>query len=213
MTERTNKQHVPDYSFETEAGAPSAYVAGVDEAGRGPLVGPVVAAAVRLRPEAIPEGLNDSKKLSEAKRETLFDLIMQSCDVGIASSSPALIDRLNIHHATLDAMTRAAAALPQKPDHILVDGKFTPPTDISAQAIIKGDGRSLSIAAASIVAKVTRDRLLVELDETYPGYGWKQNKGYPTKSHKEALLRLGVTPEHRKSYAPIRNMLSPPESK
>ena len=213
MTDRPQKTQGPDYSFETDAGAPMSYVAGVDEAGRGPLVGPVVAAAVRLRPEAIPDGLNDSKKLSEAKREALFALIMQSCDVGIAASSPTQIDTLNIHHATLDAMARAVAALPHQPDHILVDGKFTPPIDLSAQAIVKGDGRSLSIAAASIVAKVTRDRILVELDAKYPGYGWKQNKGYPTKSHKEALLRLGVTPEHRKSYAPIRNMLSPNESK
>lgn len=213
MTNRAQKSKGPDYSFEADAGAPSAYVAGIDEAGRGPLVGPVVAAAVRLRVEAIPDGLNDSKKLSEIKREALYDLIMQLCDVGIAASSPTQIDTLNIHHATLDAMARAVEALPQRPDHILVDGKFTPPTDLSAQAIVKGDGRSLSIAAASIVAKVTRDRLLIELDAKYPGYGWKQNKGYPTKTHKEALLRLGVTPEHRKSYAPIRNMLSPSESK
>jgi ribonuclease HII len=184
-------------------------VVGVDEAGRGPWAGPVVAAAVILDRGQVPPGLNDSKKLSEAARERLYAPIIASARHGIGMASVAEIDSLNIHWATMLAMERAVAALGLVPDHVLVDGNQLPRWPHRATAIVKGDALSLSIAAASIIAKVTRDRLMVALDGECPGYGWARNKGYGTADHARGLAALGVTAHHRRSYAPIRAYLSP----
>lgn len=200
---------MPDLSYEHAAFARGFLrIAGVDEVGRGPLCGPVVAAAVRLDPARIPEGLNDSKKLGAARRVALFDAILSSADVAVAEASVAEIDALNILRASHLAMCRAIAALGTAPDHVLIDGNRVPAgLAISAEAIIGGDARSASIAAASIVAKVTRDRLMVDLAQQHPGYGWERNAGYPTKDHLEALRNLGATPHHRRSFRPVHNIL------
>ncbi len=196
----------PDYTFETASGATR--VAGVDEVGRGPWAGPVTAAAVILDPSNIPPGLDDSKKLTAAKRDVLFDALMECATVSVAHASVAEIDQINILNASHLAMTRAIDALPNASDHVLVDGNRLPKDlRIPAQAIIKGDGRSLSIAAASIVAKVTRDRLMEDLAQAHPGYGWETNRGYGTAAHQLSLLRNGVTPHHRRSFKPIHNIL------
>jgi len=183
-------------------------VAGVDEAGRGPWAGPVVAAAVILDRAKVPPGLNDSKKLSEAARERLFAPIIAGARHGVGMASVDEIDSLNIHWATMLAMERAVAALGVVPAHVLVDGNKLPRWEHMATAIIKGDALSLSIAAASIIAKVTRDRLMVALDNECPGYGWARNKGYGTADHARGLAALGVTAHHRRSYAPIKAHLS-----
>lgn len=199
----------PDFSFETQALATGCfYVAGVDEVGRGPLAGPVVAAAVRLDPAAIPAGLNDSKKLSTAKRNDLAQIIHDTCDCSIAEATVAEIDTLNILHASMLAMERAVAGLPKRCDHALIDGNRVPKglQDIG-EPIVKGDARSLSIAAASIVAKVWRDQVMVDLAQQHPGYGWERNAGYPTKEHQLALQNLGVTTHHRRSFKPVHNIL------
>lgn len=200
---------LPDFSFELAARANGAgIIAGVDEVGRGPLAGPVTAAAVVLDPGNIPEGLNDSKKLTPARRETLGRLIMQQCDWSVAHVSVEEIDRLNIYHASHLAMCRAVSGLRQRPDHVLVDGNRIPrDLTVQAEAIVKGDARSLTIAAASIVAKLLRDCIMVDLAQQHPGYGWDVNAGYPTPSHKQALLDLGVTPHHRRSFRPVHNIL------
>jgi ribonuclease HII len=182
-------------------------VAGVDEAGRGPWAGPVVAAAVILDRVMVPPGLNDSKKLSEAARERLFGPIIDSARHGIGMASVFEIDSLNIHWATMLAMQRAVAALGVTADHVLVDGNRLPRWDQAATAIVKGDGRSFSIAAASVIAKVTRDRLMLALDAECPGYGWARNKGYGTADHARGLAALGVTAHHRHSFAPVRERL------
>jgi len=202
-------KHPPDYSFEAAAlGRGATRVAGVDEVGRGPLAGPVTAAAVVLDPDNIPEGLDDSKKLTQRRREMLFNAILASANVGVAHASVAEIDTHNILRASHIAMLRAVAALDPAPDHLLIDGNMIPKTcAVCAEAIIKGDGQSLSIAAASIVAKVTRDRLMVGLAQQHPGYGWETNVGYPSKSHISALQSLGVTPHHRRSFKPVHNIL------
>ncbi len=199
----------PDFHFEEAARRRClTLVAGVDEAGRGPLCGPVVAAAVVLDPTRIPDGLNDSKKLSAIRRATLFAQIMAQAEVGVGEASPAEIDAINILRASHLAMERAIAALPRPPAHVLIDGNMIPRgLTLSAEAIVGGDGRSLSIAAASIVAKVTRDRIMVDLAQQHPGYGWAKNAGYPTKDHLLALQNLGVTPFHRRSFRPIHNIL------
>lgn len=198
----------PDFSFEQalfERGA--SVVAGVDEVGRGPLAGPVVAAAVVLDPAAIPDGLNDSKKLSAKRRDVLYDVIVGCARFAIAEASVAEIDALNIYHASHLAMCRAVHALGAV-DHVLVDGNKIP-VDLArpATALVKGDGRSQSIAAASILAKVTRDRHMDALAQQHPGYGWEKNAGYPTKGHISALIELGVTPHHRRSFRPVHNIL------
>ncbi len=197
----------PDYSFEAAARTRGAvFVVGVDEVGRGPLAGPVTACAVRLDPARIPAGLNDSKMLTAARRETLFHAIMECAQVRVAHASVAEIDDLNILRASHLAMTRAIAGLPA--DHALIDGNMIPRgLAITAEAIVKGDARSLSIAAASIIAKVTRDRIMVDLAQQHPGYGWHHNAGYPTRAHLAALLNLGVTPWHRRSFRPVHNIL------
>ena len=201
----------PDYDYErlaTQQGARR--VVGVDEVGRGPLCGPVTAAAVWLDPATLPAGLDDSKRVSARAREHVFAAIMASADVGIGHASPSEIDEINILQATYLAMHRAIAALDVSPDFLLVDGNRLPTgLPCAAQAVVKGDGKVLSIAAASIVAKVTRDRIMAELDLRYPGYGWAENAGYPTKRHKNAIADLGLTPEHRRSFAPIRKILCP----
>jgi ribonuclease HII len=182
-------------------------VAGIDEVGRGPFAGPVVAAAVILDHKNIPDGIQDSKKLSKPKREELFDAIFAAASVGIGEASVDEIDRLNILSASLLAMRRAMAALPKRPDVALVDGNRDPKLGIPTRLIIKGDGRSLSIAAASIVAKVTRDRKMCTLAETYPHYGWEKNAGYGTAEHRKGLSQFGITPQHRRSFAPIRALI------
>ena len=201
----------PDFELERLATLQGARrIVGVDEVGRGPLCGPVTAAAVWLDPTALPQGLDDSKRLSAAARLRVFDAIVQHADVGIGHASPAEIDQINILQATYLAMHRAIAALRLRPDHLLIDGNRLPASlPCPAQCVIKGDGRVLSIAAASIIAKVTRDRIMHDLDQRYPGYGWAENAGYPTKRHKNAIADLGLTPEHRRSFAPIRKILCP----
>ena len=183
-------------------------LAGVDEVGRGPLAGDVVAAAVILDPANPIAGLDDSKKLSEKKREFLFDLIRkQSLSYCVARASVAEIDELNILHASLLAMKRAVEGLATQPEHVLVDGNRLPQWHYSSEAVVKGDSRHAAIAAGSILAKVVRDREMVELDGVYPGYGLAGHKGYPTKAHVEALDKLGVTPIHRRTFGPVRDRL------
>jgi ribonuclease HII len=181
--------------------------AGCDEVGRGPLAGDVVAAAVILGP-SIPEGLNDSKKLTERKRERLFDEIKASALAwSIGRASVEEIDRLNILNASLLAMKRAVESLLPLPDNVLVDGNKLPVWQFSAEAIVGGDGIVPCISAASVLAKVTRDRELVQLDKKYPGYGLAKHKGYPTAQHLDALARLGVTPIHRRSFGPVARLI------
>ncbi|MCR9138792.1 MAG: ribonuclease HII [Alphaproteobacteria bacterium] len=195
----------PDFSLEIEAGVEKHLVAGTDEAGRGPLAGPVVAAAVILDRHAIPAGLDDSKKLTAAKRDTLFALILAHADVSIATSGPAHIDHSDIRQASLDAMRRALAALPRHPQFALVDGRDIPPAlCCPARAVIKGDSRSLSIAAASIVAKVTRDRMMTHASASFSAYGFDRHAGYGTAAHRQAIADHGPCPLHRMSFRPMR---------
>ncbi len=199
----------PDFISELAAMSRGLHcIAGVDEAGRGPLCGPVVAAAVVLDPKNIPPGLNDSKKLSAQRRTALFDQIVNAAQTSVAQASAQEIDDLNILRASHLAMTRAVMGLKTPPDHVLIDGNMIPRNfGFSAEALIKGDARSLSIAAASILAKVTRDRIMVDLAQQNPGYGWDRNAGYPTKEHLSALQNLGVTPHHRRSFKPVHYIL------
>jgi ribonuclease HII len=180
-------------------------IAGVDEVGRGPLAGPVVAAAVILPHNFQDPGLRDSKKLSEKKRELFFDLINeQAIDVAIAEASVEEIDQINILRASLLAMRRAVGQLSTVPSLVQVDGKDLPNIPYPGEAIIGGDDKILCISAASIIAKVTRDRLMMRLGQQYPAYGFEQHKGYGTAMHKKALAEHGITPIHRKSFAPIK---------
>ncbi len=179
-------------------------IAGVDEAGRGPLAGPVVAAAVVLDLDRVPNGLADSKILRPEQREALFEDIVASAQIGIASVSHAQIDAINIRQATLRAMSRALAALPCAPHIALVDGNDPPKLPCPVETIVKGDARIASIAAASIVAKVVRDRIMKRLAASFPAYGFAQNAGYGTAAHRAALTREGPCPFHRASFAPVR---------
>ena len=199
----------PDYQFETEAQQMGAMrVVGVDEVGRGPLAGPVTVAAVWLNPDAIPAGLNDSKLLTKARRISLSAALFAVADVCIAHASVEEIDSLNILRASHLAMIRAIQGLLKPADFALIDGNMIPNgMPCCSLAIVKGDLRSLSIAAASIVAKVARDAIMVDLAQQHPGYGWETNAGYPTLAHRQALVRLGVTPHHRRSFAPVYKML------
>jgi ribonuclease HII len=184
-------------------------VCGVDEVGRGPLAGPVVAAAVVLDPARPIAGLADSKKLTPARREALHDEIVRSALAwALGRAEVEEIDRLNILQASLLAMRRAVEALPLRPDHALVDGNRLPELPCSAEAIVGGDGLEPAISAASIVAKVSRDREMVALDRRYPGYGLAAHKGYPTKAHLEALRTLGPSEIHRRSFGPVRKLLT-----
>lgn len=200
---------MPDLSLEAEAGG---VVAGIDEVGRGPWAGPVVATAVILDaarlPEALAAAIDDSKRLTPVARETIAAELPAFARIAIGAATVDEIAVRNILGATFLAMNRAVARLGVVPDLALVDGNRTPALPCPARAIVGGDGLSLSIAAASIVAKVTRDRLMARLGSRYPGFGWERNAGYGTPEHRAALKRLGVTPHHRRSFAPIINMLS-----
>ena len=195
----------PDYAHEERLHAQDfRLVCGVDEAGRGPLAGSVVAAAVILDIDSIPDGLQDSKKLSEIKREILFDQILSSAVVSFASVSATTIDAINIRQASLLAMERAVAGLELRADFALIDGNALPANLVCpGEALIKGDGRSLSIAAASIVAKVIRDRMMMRADRLYPDYGLAGHKGYPTKAHREAVFANGPCRLHRTTFGPV----------
>ena len=183
-------------------------LAGVDEVGRGPLAGDVVAAAVILDPKQPIDGLDDSKKLTEKKREALFPIIQQqSLSFCVARASVAEIDKINILHASMLAMKRAVEGLAIQPEHVLVDGNRIPPWTYPAEAVVKGDSRVAAIAAASILAKVVRDREMVAFDNQYPEYGFAGHKGYPTKVHMAALEKYGPTPIHRKSFGPVKQQL------
>ena len=185
-----------------------ARIAGVDEAGRGPLAGPVVAAAVVLPRDHVPAGIQDSKKLTAKTRTVILQDLENASDIGVGIATVEEIDEINILRASHLAMCRAIAKLNTRPDHALIDGNLIP-RDLSlpSTAIVKGDSLSLSIAAASIVAKTRRDAIMWDLAQQYPGYGWDKNQGYPTKCHKEALQNLGITPHHRRSFKPVHNML------
>ncbi len=198
----------PDFSFERAAFEQNYQpVAGVDEAGRGPWAGPVAAAAVILDPTCIPPGLNDSKKLSETRREALFASLQTHAEIGIGFASVEEIDAMNILRASLLAMTRAVEALRCALRLALIDGTQMPKLNCKGETLVKGDGRSLSIAAASIIAKVTRDRLMRDLAAEFPDFGWERNKGYGTAAHAQALKTHGVTQHHRRSFKPIHKML------
>lgn len=216
---------MPDFVLEVELGQDSGrIVVGIDEAGRGPWAGPVTAAAVWLDPQrldpALARRLDDSKKLSPALRETLFQALSHPAAgcalLGLGEASVAEIDRLNILQASLLAMQRAAAALTaaldaaqpgRRPDAALVDGNKLPQLACEVRAVVQGDGRCLSIAAASVVAKVTRDRAMAAHARDFPGYGWERNQGYGTPEHRAGIARLGVTPLHRRSFRPVREAL------
>ena len=193
---------MPSFEYEEKHYAEGyAAVCGCDEAGRGPLCGPVVAAAVILPRDLVLDGLDDSKKLTEKKRERLFDIIKEKAVAyAIAEASPAEIDEINILNASMLAMKRAVEALPVKADFALIDGNTSRGFDIPTETIVKGDSKSYSVAAASILAKVTRDRSCLELDAMYPEYGIAKHKGYPTKDHMDAVRRLGATEIYRKSF-------------
>lgn len=182
-------------------------VVGVDEAGRGPLAGPVVAAAVILNRRRVPKGIDDSKKLCETRRSDLCGEIRLKAQVGVGIASVAEIDELNILWATMLAMTRAVEALGMEPGDVLVDGNTLPKWRYKARAVVAGDALCLSIAAASIVAKHERDCMMKAYDAEHPGYGWGRNKGYGTADHRAALLKLGPTPLHRRSFAPVAQLM------
>jgi ribonuclease HII len=187
---------------------PGGLLAGVDEAGRGPLAGPVVAAAVILDPDNPIDGLRDSKQLTQRRRECLYEEITaRAIAWATGRADVEEIDRINILQATLQAMRRAVERLVPAATHVLVDGNQCPPLACPVEAIVKGDSKVAAISAASIIAKVTRDREMIEMDGRYPGYGLAGHKGYPSAAHLEALQRLGITPIHRRSYAPVRRLL------
>jgi len=193
-------------TFDIERSLPGV-IAGIDEAGRGPWAGPVVAAAVILDPEIAPAGLADSKTLTEKRREALAPLIRERAAVGIGVASVEEIDRLNILQATFLAMARAEENLLQRPDACIVDGSQKPKLRAATHMVVKGDAKSLSIAAASIIAKTVRDQMMRDLALKHPFYAWERNKGYGAPAHRAGLNAHGVTPHHRKSFAPIHNML------
>ena len=197
---------MPDFSYENECKEKGFLsVCGVDEAGRGPLAGNVVAAAVIMPEGLIIEGLDDSKKLTERKREKLYDIILEKAICSIAWATPAEIDEYNILNATMLAMRRAVEGLPVKADFALIDGNCSRGFEIPTQTVVKGDAKSYSIAAASVLAKVTRDRQCLEMDKDYPEYGFAGHKGYPTKVHMAKVIELGPCPEHRRSFLSFMN--------
>ena len=204
------KRSMPHYIYESRLlNTLEGPICGVDEAGRGPLAGPVVAAAVILQKGRIPKGLNDSKQLDEETRETLFPQIMDmAIAVGVGEASVGEIDLVNIRQATHLAMARAVRALPVPAAFALVDGNDAPALPCKCDTLVGGDARSLSIAAASIIAKVTRDRLMIRLHDEHPGYAWCRNKGYGTAEHYAGLKRHGVTAHHRRSFGPIHDLLT-----
>ena len=199
---------MPDLALEMEAGG---LVAGIDEAGRGPLAGPVVAAAAildaSLLAPSLAAAIDDSKRLSPRRRRELFAVLPTFAQVGLGAASVTEIDRLNILAATMLAMRRAILALSVVPDLALIDGNRAPDLPCPARTLVGGDGICLSIAAASIAAKVVRDRIMTALAQRHPGFGWERNAGYPTLEHRAALVRLGATPHHRRSFAPVARVL------
>jgi len=197
---------MPDFNLEDSI---VGKVCGLDEVGRGPLAGPVVAACVYIDDMNLPFLLeiNDSKKLSEKRREALYNQIVNHCAYGVGECSVEEIDQMNILQASLEAMRRAYEDMGVVCDHALVDGNKAAPLPCASTTVIKGDGVSTSIAAASIVAKVTRDRIMKALDLEYPGYGWASNAGYGAKAHREAIYQIGITPHHRKTFAPVKDLL------
>jgi ribonuclease HII len=196
---------MPTFELEaTEYQLGSRPIAGVDEAGRGPWAGPVVAAAVILNPDKIPANIDDSKVLDEESRAYVYRRIMKVAIVAVGIADVSRIDRQNILGATLWAMAEAVGNLSDTPKLVLVDGNQTPRIPMAARAIVKGDAKCLSIAAASIVAKVTRDQLMTELARDYPGYGFERHKGYGTPEHQAAIERLGISPLHRRSFKPVQ---------
>lgn len=183
-------------------------IAGMDEVGRGPLIGPVVTACVILPKDFVLEGLTDSKKLSEKKREEFYDYIMEhAISVGIGMMDEKVIDEVNIYEATKLAMYQAVEKSKVKPEHVLIDAMKLDKLEMPSTSIIKGDAKSISIAAASVIAKVTRDRMMIELDKKYPMYGFKSHKGYPTKKHIEAIKEYGLIDGYRKTFKPISEMI------
>jgi ribonuclease HII len=204
---------MPDFRFEDAGDGP---VAGIDEAGRGPWAGPVVAAAVILDRDRLPAALrgriDDSKRLSRLEREAVFAALPACAAIGIGRAEVDEIDRLNILAATLLAMARACMQLPVSPARVLVDGNRTPALPCPTRCVVGGDGLSLSIAAASIVAKVTRDRIMAALALRHPGFGWENNAGYGTRQHRDALARLGPTPHHRRTFRPVARALAEAEA-
>ena len=183
-------------------------IAGMDEVGRGPLIGPVVTACVILPKDFVLEGLTDSKKLSEKKREEFYDYIMEhAISVGIGMMDETVIDEVNIYEATKLAMYQAVEKSKVKPEHVLIDAMKLDKLEMPSTSIIKGDAKSISIAAASVIAKVTRDRMMIELDKKYPMYGFKSHKGYPTKKHIEAIKEYGLIDGYRKTFKPISEMV------
>ncbi len=205
---------VPHYIFESRLlKTMPGPIAGVDEAGRGPLAGPVVAAAVILNRKRIPRGLNDSKQMTPDAREEAFVRIMECAAVGVGEASVDEIDLINIRQATHLAMARAVRALPLAAQFALVDGNDPPALPCHCDTLVDGDARSVSIAAASIIAKVTRDRIMQKLHEQFPDYGWFTNKGYGTEEHVLALNRIGPCPHHRRSFAPVYEILRPIDSR
>lgn len=201
----SDSRTLPTYEVEAiESEVRGGLVAGIDEAGRGPWAGPVVAAAVILDPNAIPDGIDDSKMLEPEVREMLFHRIAATSRYGVGIADVTRIDRDNILNATLWAMSEAVANLGEMPALALVDGNKLPQLKCAARAIVKGDARCLSIAAASIIAKVTRDRMMTELAREVPGYGFERHKGYGTPEHRHALKRLGITVHHRRSFKPVQ---------
>lgn len=208
MNKIDSRAFKPDYAHELAHIAQGRRcVAGVDEAGRGPWAGPVVAAAVVLDQAAIPDGLDDSKRLSAARRDALFEQIVRQAETAVVVLDARVIDEMNILQATMKAMAEAVKKLPVTPQAVLVDGNRLPVLSCPAEALVKGDMRSVSIAAASIVAKVTRDRMMIALDDAYPGYGFASHKGYGTRQHVESLEKLGPCAAHRRSFAPVKRLL------
>ena len=208
VLEKIDLKNIDPYKYENELKNNGIkLIAGVDEVGRGPLVGPVVTACVILPDNFNLEGLTDSKKLTEKKRDFYYDEIMkQAISVGVGIVSNEEIDKINIYEATKVAMKQAIDNCDVRPEHVLIDAMKLD-LDIPSTSIIKGDLLSISISAASVIAKVTRDRMMYELDEKYPMYDFKSNKGYPTKKHMEAIKEYGIIPEHRKSYGPVKEYL------
>lgn len=190
------------------------YIAGVDEVGRGPLIGPVVTACVILPKDFYLEGLTDSKKLTEKKRDVYYDYIMEhALAVSVGMMDEKVIDEVNIYEATKLAMYQAIENCPIKPEHVLIDAMKLEKLEMSSTSIIKGDAKSVSIAAASVIAKVTRDRMMIELDKKYPEYGFKSHKGYPTKKHVEAILKYGLIDGYRKTFKPVSQIIEKIPSK
>lgn len=209
MKMKKSKDEVDLYAYEKELWKSVNYVAGVDEVGRGPLIGPVVTACVILPHDFQLQGLTDSKKLTEKKRDLFYDYIMEhALSVSIGMKDEKVIDKVNIYEATKLAMYEAIEKSSITPEHVLIDAMKLENLKMPSTSIIKGDAKSISIAAASVIAKVTRDRMMYELDKRHPEYGFGKHKGYPTKQHVEAILKYGILKEHRKTFKPVSDYVN-----